>query len=85
MSNFPCYDCENIGEETPRCKNHATCDKWNQWGVERTQETMTAFENAFDKSDTRNLTKTDLSIALYALQKIKGTNVFAVLQEGVTE
>ena len=31
MMKFPCYDCEHIGDETPRCKAFETCDKWQDW------------------------------------------------------
>lgn len=32
---FPCYDCVNIGEETPRCNNYMICEKWNNWANEQ--------------------------------------------------
>jgi len=32
---FPCYDCEDIGEETPRCNNYMMCEKWNNWAHEQ--------------------------------------------------
>lgn len=32
---FPCYDCADIGEETPRCDNFMACEKWNGWAHEQ--------------------------------------------------
>jgi hypothetical protein len=31
---FPCYDCQNIGEDTLRCKNYINCSNWCDWAKE---------------------------------------------------
>lgn len=28
---FPCYQCKNIGLETPRCNNWKSCKKYRKW------------------------------------------------------
>jgi hypothetical protein len=28
---FPCYDCKDIGEETPRCQNWKKCNNYGCW------------------------------------------------------
>jgi hypothetical protein len=31
MTEFPCYDCDNIGEEVPRCTKWKRCKAYRAW------------------------------------------------------
>lgn len=34
---FPCYDCERMGDDSPRCGEYGNCLKWNDWANAQTQ------------------------------------------------
>ena len=35
MPNFPCYDCQKIGDATPRCSDFMSCSAWCEWAREQ--------------------------------------------------